>query len=134
MALETRVPGGLQVSNIADSSAPPLVSPKTLPTSLDESVEEDSADNALHIAHAKGPTALSKENDDVSHRSNSTTQLATPLVARESGLSMAQGRHRSNTAFRVRSGNIPIIYVEGEEKQLLDLEEVERKHLQPLAA
>jgi hypothetical protein len=73
------------------------------------------------------------ENNDVPRRSDLTNQMAKGSFHRGSPLTVARGRERSSSAMRMQSGNIPIIYLEGEVKHLVDRCQAERKALQSMA-
>ena len=134
-AVERHQPANSKTPTSATDSVPPLAvfSPKALLTSSDESVEEIPADVGLFMTNTKASTPASNENNDVACCSNSIGWDVIAGVPPRSRLSTAQGRKRSNTAVRVHSGNIPNVYLDGDRKQLLDIEDVDRKPLQPVA-
>ncbi len=134
-AIETNPPVSCKAPTLPTNSIPSLVvfSPNAPSTSSAESAEENSARFDFFLADAKAKRADSNENNDVSYRSKSTSQTVTSVAPHSSHLSVAAGRKRSNTAIRVHSGNIPIVYLEGDVKQALDLREIDRNNLQPVA-
>lgn len=134
--VETKTPASSKNPTSPTNSMLPFAvsSPRAPPTSSEESVEGIPADPGLYMTNSNAPTTPPSENNDIPRRSNSTNQVARPDVRHTSHLTKAaRGRDRSNTAIRVHSGNIPIIYLEGEVKHLLDRCEVDRNNLQPMA-
>lgn len=133
-AIDTKLPAGVKVPVLQINSTPPFAVVSTQPptTSSDGSADTNKADAALYIATPKASTAISNGNNDALCPSNRVNQPVTTGVSHYPRLSSIQGRQRSNTAFRVRSGNIPTIYLEGNAKHLLDTCEIDRKPLQPV--
>ncbi|ERF76067.1 hypothetical protein EPUS_01400 [Endocarpon pusillum Z07020] len=133
-ATDTQLPAGAKapVLPINPTSPSAVVSTKPSSTSSDGSADTNKADATLYIATPKASTAVSNGNNDALCPSNRANQPVTTGVPHYPRLSSIQGRQRSNTAFRVRSGNIPTIYLEGNAKHLLDTCEIDRKPLQPM--
>jgi hypothetical protein len=136
------VPGAVEkdlraISNaqaLETNSTPSLATfaPKALPQSSDESAEDHPCIVGLYMADPKAATTASNENNDVSHGLNSMCQTITPGVPR-SPRAGTQRRNRSNTAFRVHSGNIPIVYVEDGAKMLADIGVIKQENSQLVA-
>lgn len=133
-AIDTKLSAGAKAPALQINSTPPFAVVSTQPptTSSDGSADTNKADATLYIATPKASTAVSNGNNDALCPSNRANQPVTPGVPHYPRLSSIQGRPRSNTAFRVRSGNIPTIYLEGNAKHLLDTCEIDRKPLQPV--
>jgi hypothetical protein len=103
-------------------------SPRAPTTSSEGCVDGILAGTSLYMTKPKAPTTRLSEKNDVPRRLDLTNQMAKGGFRRSSQLTMARGRERSNTAMQAHSGNIPIIFFEGETKHF-----VERKPLQPVA-
>jgi hypothetical protein len=121
----------VEAKSLMDSALPLAFSPQALSTNSNDSVESKSADDGLHMANQKTPTRALKKAEDASHL---TVRAVNPGIPRHARVYKAHGRVRSNTAIRVQSGNIPIIYLEGDMKRCLNVEEVEGKNLQLVPA
>lgn len=105
---------------------------KTLSPSSDEPKEGHPCIVGLYMADPKAATIISSENNEVSQGLNSMCKTVTPITPR-SPRPAAQGRNRSNTAFRVHSGNIPIIYVEDGAKMLADIGVIKQENSKLIA-
>lgn len=142
-ASKENVPGAVETKPSADFRAPaspinsPLpfavFSPTAVPTSSEESVEGNPAQFGLYIAEPKTSRTTTIETGNVSNDASSVPQSLTQAVSHASHVSTSHGRQRSNTAIRVHSGNIPIIYVEDDVKQVPALREINRENRQPVA-
>jgi hypothetical protein len=135
-AVETKVEADFKTATPSSEPSSPFAVfiSKHLPTSSDGSADGSAADVNLYMAEPKAPTTASKENDDTSHPSTANNQTVKPGAGRSSHTPTAQGPNKSNTSMRVISGNIPIIYVGDDVKQLLHMGEAEQKHMQLVAA
>ena len=133
-AIDTKPPASAKAPALQINPTPPsaVISTKPPSTSSDGSADTNKADAGLYIVTPKASTAIPNGNNDALCPSNRANQPVTTSVPHHPRFSSTQGRQRSNTAFRVRSSNMPIIYLEGNAKHLLDTCEIDRKPLQPV--
>jgi hypothetical protein len=108
-------------------------SPRRPPTPPETRVDGIPAGSSLCKTKQRTSATRQSENSDSGRRSDLTNQICKGSFRRSSQLTLARGRERSHTAMRVQSGNIPILYVEGKVKQVVDGCQAERKGLQPMA-
>ena len=132
---ESKLPASSKNPTSPPSSMPPFAvsSPNLPPTSSAKRSDGVPAGANLYKTKQQTSATRSSENNDVSRRSDLTNQIAKGSFRRGSQLTVARERERSNTAMRVQSGNIPIIYLEGEVKHLVDRCQAERRGLQLMA-
>ena len=133
-AISTNIPASTKAPALQTNSTPSfaVVPIKPPSTSSDGPTDTNKVDASLYIATTKASMVVSNGSNDAlcpSNRANQPVTLGVPHCPR---LLTTQGRQRSNTAFRVRPGNIPIICLEGNAKHLLDACEMDRKTLQPV--
>lgn len=136
-AVEIKPPATPKAQIPPANSTPQLgvLSPKAQPTQSDASTTETLPDPGVYMVQPQASkTAAWNESPKFSHRSDSMSGTVKPRIDGNACLSAAQGRNRSGTAIRLHSGNIPIIYVEGNVQQLVPIGEVDRKGLQAVAA
>jgi hypothetical protein len=133
-AVEKDPPATSNAQALPTNSTPSLatIEIKALSPSPDESKEGHPCIVGLYMADPKAATTISSKNNDVSQGLNSMCETVTPGIPR-SPRSAAQGRNRSNTAFRVHSGNIPIIYVEDGAKMLADIGGIKQENSKLIA-
>lgn len=87
----------------------------------------------LYIAHPNTSTTVSKENKILLAHSKPTSQVSKPALTPACHSFTIQERNRSDTMIRIRSGNIPIIYLEGEGEKMANMKEAVENNLQPVA-